>query len=123
MDIESILSTNPSLIASHAGKAEEIRLEWQQAKEIYTHDEALFILKLKATMTNLKSTEMKYYINNDINLYNKRMNLIVKESSYRKEEVEVKSLEEELRAAKMLARMKISEMDNLEGSVNNGLGK
>jgi len=51
------------------------------------------------------------------------MNLIVKESSYRKEEVEVKSLEEELRAAKMLARMKISEMDNLEGSVNNGLGK
>ena len=117
MEIENILSTNPSLISRKAEEAEGLRLTWLSKKEQYNLNEAKFILTLKATKSDLKSTEMKYYINNDVNLYNNRMDLVIFESNYRKKEVEVKALEEELRAAKMLARIKISEMGNLEGGI------
>ena len=117
MEIENILQTNPSKIARASSQAEDLRHKWQQSKENYNKAEAKFILTLKATKTDLKATEMKYYINNSDNLFENRMFLIGFESDYRKKECEVKALEEELRAVKMLARIKIQEMGNLEGSV------
>jgi len=60
---------------------------------------------------------MKYYINNEVGLYEVRMQLVEFEADYRKKECEVKALEEELRAAKMLARIRIAEMTNIEGSL------
>ena len=133
MEIENILQTNPSLIGRAAEQAENIRHAWQLAKEVYNKNEAKFILTLKATKPDLKTTEMKYYINNDEELYKFRLKLVGNEAGYRKEEVKIKSLEEELRAAKMLARIKISEMGNLgdslkenilkQGGLKNGMGR
>lgn len=117
MEIENILTTNSSLIARASEEAESLRLKWLHAKEKYQHEEALFVLQLKATKPDLKSTEIKYYVNNSPDLFDSRMNLIILESDYRKKEVEIKVLEEELRAAKMLARIKISEISNLEGGL------
>lgn len=117
MEIETILQQNPAKIARASEKAESLRLDWQREKEQYQRDEAKFILSLKATKEDLKSTEMKYYINNDENLFNRRMILILSESNYRKKEVQVKVLEEELRAVKMLARLKISEIGSLGDSI------
>ena len=116
MDINQVMIENPAKIARKAEEAEEIRYHWQTAKEEYSNDEAKFVLTLKATKKDLKSTEIKYFINNDLVLFQRRLDLVRDESNYRKKEVEVTALEEELRAAKMLARIRISEITNLERS-------
>ena len=112
MSILKTLDEIPSLIARKAEEAEQLRLEWQQAKEHYDHDEAKFVLMLK-TKGALKATEIKYYIGNDDTLYRKRLELVVLESKYRKKETEVKGLEEVLNSAKMKARLQIAEMSSL----------
>ena len=105
------------MLSRKAEEAENIRLEWQKGKEIYNNEEAKFVLMLKATKLDLKTTEIKYHINEDEPLYNARLEIIKLESSYRKAECNIKALEEELRAAKMLARIQISEISNLEGGI------
>jgi hypothetical protein len=109
----------PAKLARVAEEAENLRLLWQQNKEHYEHQEAKFVLLLKTTKIDLKATEIKYCINNDTNLYNTRLQLVLDESNYRKKEVEIKVLEEELRACKMLARIRISEWEGqIEGGKN-----
>ena len=116
MDIDQVLQKNPSLIARKASEAEELRLTWQKTKELYAFQEAKFVLTLKAEQ-ELKATEIKYYVNNDIDLYNLRLKIVLAESNYRRKEVEIKGLEEELNASKMLARIRISEISNLSQSI------
>lgn len=123
MEIQEILQNTPAILASKAEQAENLRLLWQQNKEAYDHKEASFVLTLKATNQELKSTEIKYYVNNDINLYNARLQLVLDESNYRKQELQIRALEEELRAAKMLARIRISEWESQIEGGNHGLGK
>lgn len=110
IDINRILDENPALIARCAEEAEEQRYIWQVDKETYEHKEAAYVLKLKAEKENLKTTEIKYYIANDEDLYNDRLTLLLQESNYRKKEVEIKALEESLNASKMMARMKVAEL-------------
>ena len=110
MDINNVLDTYPSLIARNSEEAEQLRLEWQQAKEVYEHKEAGFVLKMKAENSELKATEIKYFIASNDELYKERLNLVLLESTYRKKEVGMGSLEESLNAAKMLAKLKIAEM-------------
>lgn len=117
LNIDEILNSNPSKIARTSEEAENLRLKWLQRKEVYDKAEAKFVLSLKAEMLNLKSTEIKYYIANSEILYTERMEILKAESSYRKKELESKHLEEELRSAKMVARLQIAEITNLEGGL------
>lgn len=114
MDIDSILQNNPSLIAKRASEAEDLRVKWLLAKEQYDNLEAKHVLILKTTQENLKSTEIKYYVGENETLFSARLNLVQLESAFRKTDVDVKCLEEELRAAKTLARIRIAEISNLE---------
>jgi len=112
MDIHQILEHNPALIARKAEEAEDLRLKWQQEIINYEHREAGYVLKLKLEQ-EVKATEIKYYVNDDENLFNARMNLNNLEANYRKKEAEIKGLEEELNSAKMKCRHEIAEMTNL----------
>jgi len=109
MQIDDILQTNPSKIAYISSETENIRLKWQQAKEEYEHTEAKFVMILKAKKPETKATELKYYIKEDDGLYKKRLDILLLESTYRKKSLEIEALTEELQAAKMLARLRISE--------------
>lgn len=111
MQIEDILQSNPSKIARNSEIAEEYRYRWQQMKEIYNNKEAIFVLTLKAKQ-DVKATEIKYYVNEDEGLYINRLDIVKGESEYRKRECGIKALEEELRSAKMLARIRISEWES-----------
>ena len=69
MDIDNILMTNPSKISSASAEAEYWRLVWQNNKECYDKDEAKFVLELKLKEKNIKSTEIKYYVANNEDLF------------------------------------------------------
>lgn len=110
-DINTILETYPALMAKAGEDAENLREGWQKESEVYAHEEARFVLTLKATSPTIKATEIKYFVNNDPALYDKRLALVVAEAAYRKKEVEMKGLEEELRSVKWLAKMRIAEFE------------
>ena len=129
MDIDKILQENSSKIASEASKAEELREKWLIAQENYDNLEAKHVLILKTTMEGLKSTEIKYYVGENETLHSKRMELVGLESAFRKVEVNVRALEEELRAAKRLAQIEIAQLENIDFGIRrkenqkNGMGK
>ena len=118
MDIHQILNNTPSLISRKAEEAEGLRLKWKEAINEYEHREAGYVLTLKAQQ-DIKSTEIKFYVNDNGELFNSRMNLIRLEADYRKKEAEIKGLEEELNSAKMSARIQIAEMSNLGFNAGN----
>ncbi|GAH09459.1 unnamed protein product, partial [marine sediment metagenome] len=103
---------NPSLIASASEEAEDLRLTWLEAKERLSRLEAKTYLVVVGT---IKEREAK--VDNDDNVFERRMTLLTSESTFRKKETEVRHLLEELNAAKCLARIMIAEMTNLGDSV------
>jgi len=118
VDINKILNENPSLIARVSEEAEDKRVEWQRAKEIYANKEALYVMGLKANLDTLKATEVKYYINSNDELYTLRLELVVLESGYRKREVTFNGLKEQLNAAKVLARIQMTDKQTIDWAGN-----
>ena len=114
MNINQVLEETPSLKARVTQEAEELRLYWQRDKDVYANIEAKKVMILKAENTNIKTTEIKYHINEDEALYQARLDLVVMESKYRKKEKEVEALDDTFTSAKMLARLKISELGSIE---------
>ena len=114
MDINKTLEETPSLKARVTQEAEDIRLEWQTCKEFYANDEAKRVMTWKAENPDMKTTEIKYHINENEDLYGNRLKLVTMESKYRKKEKEVEALDDTFTSAKMLARLKISELGSIE---------
>ena len=97
-------------------EAELLRLEWQKAKEKLNLQDAKLALQLKAAEHDLTATAIKTMVAGDDESYRKRLIVLTLESKYRRAECEIKALEEELRACKMLARIRISEWESqIEG--------
>jgi uncharacterized protein (DUF3084 family) len=117
MEINEILTNNPSRIASKAQEAEEARLKFQNYKEELTKYEASKYLTHKAENSKSTISDLKNMIDADDDVYNSRLHSIGLESIYRKLETEVKGLQEELNSAKMIARLKIAEWGTTEGGV------
>ena len=105
----------PSLKARKSQEAEEARLRWQEAKEMYARAEAKLYLTLKAEDGDLKQGDIKALINDNSTLHEGRMELIMFEANYRKLEQEVLALDDHITSAKMLGRLKMAEMTNLGG--------
>ena len=116
MDINKVLEEIPAKKARASQEAEDLRRDWQEAKEVYAHGEAQYVLRMKAENEVLKSTEIKYFVNEDQGLYEKRLELIIKEAIYRHKEKDIEALDDEFTSAKMLARLKISELGTIEWS-------
>ena len=117
MEIQQALNELPDVKSRVSQEAEDARLEWQKAENDYDREEALFVAVLKTREPDLKTTEIKYYINKDDSLYQKRLDLRLLEASYRKKMVEVKDLEDKINSAKILARIRMSEMRTIDPSV------
>lgn len=113
MDINRILEENPSRKARASQEAEDYRLEWQESKTDYDLWEAKQALIFKAEDESLTATAIKQKVLSDEVLYAKRLGLLMLESKYRRKEVEVKSLDDEITSAKMVAKLKMQEMQNL----------
>ena len=114
MDINKILNEIPSKKARATQEAEELRLIWQKEKEVYANKEAKFMLLKKLEEDIVKSTELKVLVQDDLDLHKNRLELIVMESKYRKKENEVEVFDDEFTSAKMMARLKISELGSIE---------
>lgn len=112
--IDQVLQENPSKIARAAEEAEKLRLEWLTAEEEYKNYEAMFLLKEKAESERMTATELKLRGLANHDLYQKRLDNIVRESNYRSKEIEVKTLENEFNGCKMQARIKIAELSNID---------
>jgi len=115
MDINLTLEQSPSLKAKSAQEAEDLRLQWQQAKEAYNKEEAKRALFIKASNEKLTATQIKYQLLSDEKLYEDRLALTILESKYRKKEIETKQYDDLFTAAKSLARIKVAEMNTLDG--------
>ncbi len=117
LNIEQVLSQNPGLKSYAASQAETARLDWLEAKEALKKQEAQFALQTKAMKPKITATEIKYIVDNHPDIHVGRLNLVRLESSYRVFENEVQFRDDEFTAAKVLARIKISEMKTIEGVI------
>jgi len=118
MDINEILKTTPASKYEACEQAEIIRKTWQEAKEELKRKEALHALTCKAQNLKLTIADLKYLIDKDDELYKLRLDIIVKESNYRKKETEINKYDDAFTGAKMLAKLKIAEMRNLGDTVS-----
>jgi hypothetical protein len=117
MDINETLAKMPARKARAATEAENFRFEWQTAKEELRRLEAETILKVKAEYPDLTVQEQKAKADDDEKLYQKRLDVLVVESKYRKKEVESRTYDDMFTSAKRLAQIKIEEMKQLGTTV------
>ena len=114
MEIDRVLIETPSLKSRASEEAEELRYKWQLAKEAYNNFEARTVLVLKIEEPAVKASEIKFYVNDHKELHEARLKVVLAESNYRKKEVEVKALDDKFTSSKVLARLKMSEMQTIE---------
>ena len=67
-------------------------------------------LEIKATNPNFSATLLKYHVVQDLAVYRKQMECIDFEAVYKKLEVERKELDDMLMSYKVIARIKMQEM-------------
>jgi len=120
MDIHTVLNETSAKMSHVGQEAENLRLKWQTEKEAYERDEARQSLDFKARNIHKTATEIKHMVLNDIELYEKRLALIVLEAAYRRKLKEYEALEHELNSAKILSRIKMSELQNIEFGLKKG---
>lgn len=120
MDINQVLNETPAKMAHIGQEAENLRLNWQQEKEAYDRDEARLSLEFKARNQRKTATEIKCMVLNDTGLYEKRLALLVLEGTYRRKLKELEAMEHELNSAKILSRIKMSELNSIEFGIRKG---
>ena len=120
MDINQVLNDNPAKMARTGQEAEDARLKWQTEKEIYDREEAKMSLQFKAKNERKTATEIKCMVLNHTELYQKRLSIILLEADYRKKLKDIEALEHELNSAKILSRIKMSELNNIEFGLRGG---
>lgn len=117
MNINEVLDTNPSLKARKAEETEQARLKWLQAKEELKRLEAKTALIIKAEKPSIIATLLKFRVDEDESIHKGRIQLTILESEYRLKEIMVNFYDDEFTAAKVLARLKMSEMRTIEGGI------
>jgi len=110
MDIHKVLEEIPAKIATTSYQAEELRFKWNALREKLRKDEAKLALRLKGSLPDLKATEIKDMVTDDVAIHATRMEALKAETDYRVKEAEMNSLDDEFTACKMKARLIISEM-------------
>jgi len=120
MNIDQVLNENPSKMARIGQEAEDLRLTWQTNKETYEREESSMSLQFKAKNERKTATEIKCMVLNHTDLYEKRLALIVLEAGYRRKLKDLDALEQELNSAKILSRIKMSELNNIEFGLRGG---
>ncbi len=117
LNIDKILNEAPALIAKSSEDALRAKTDYNTRTEDYKNNEARFRLKAKAENPELKDYELKAMVEADNSLSSQRMELICAESGYKRAEIDVLKWQEALNSAKVLARIKIAEMSNLDVTV------
>lgn len=120
MDINQVLNENPAKMARVGQEAEDARLKWQTEKEIYDREEAKMSLQFKAKNERKTATDIKCMVMNNDRLFNERKKLLVLEATYRFKLKDMEALEQELNSAKILSRIKMSELSNIEFGLKGG---
>ena len=110
MDVTKTLDQAPGTMSRLSMEAEEQRLIYSRMKEEVKRTEARVYLSLKAENTNMTVKELEAKVTDNNEVYTSRLDLVEQESAYRKIECEFKAWEEALNAAKMLGKMRMSEM-------------
>lgn len=122
MDINKTLEMAPSKIAEMASKMEESRFLWQMEKEKLKMIEARTHLELKANTPDLTVSDLKASVDIDDTVYKARVDLLIFESTMRKEDIELNKWKDAWTSARKLASIKIQEMQSLNDTMrgNNG---
>ena len=121
LNISEILETAPALKSRASEEAEQARLKWLEGKEAIKRLEASFALSVKAAQNKITATELKYCVDNNNEIHKERLQVIILESQYRSKEIEANKYDDEFTSAKMLARLRISEMQSIEWGGKNGV--
>ena len=100
----------PSAIAFKTTMAEALRLDWQNAKARMDKSYAKHWLDTKAREQYKHQADIKHTVEELV--YEEKLNVILKESEYRIKESEAKELENQYNACKIIARLKIAEMNS-----------
>ena len=117
MNIDMTLQEAPSIKATRAEEAENLRLEYARCKEALRHLEAMILLKTKATNPKMTAIELKATVDTNDEVYEARLECIKMESAYKVREIRVQSADDAFTSAKVQARLKISEMSSLRDTV------
>ena len=117
LTIDEALKTAHTHKARHAELAEDARKVWATAKEELRKLEAKTLLMIKAQDPEIKVGELKALVDNDKDVYNKRLELVCLESDYKKEEIQVEKWDDLYMSAKRLAQLRIEEMRGLGDGV------
>lgn len=108
--IEEILEKHPSLKASKGVQIENLRRIWMNAKEELRYIEGGALLELKAKYFKDSQLILKAKLDNDFTIYQKRLEILTKETDYRKAEKEMESLDDEFTGVKKIVEIKRREM-------------
>lgn len=109
--IYQILENNPSLKASKAVEAENLRSDWLKEKERYRYEEAKVYLQIKIKYPQDSIATIQAKVSADYDLLTLRLKIIELESLYKKAEIELERLDDEFTGIKKLADLTRKEMN------------
>lgn len=99
------LENLPSEILDFINEAEDLRVEWKLHSLLLSSAEAKKSLLFKAEDTKQTTTEIKWKVTEDDDIYIMSVENVKKEANYRRKEKEAESLQEKLNSLKVIARL------------------
>ena len=117
MNINKTLEQAPNEIATRAVKAEDSRLLWKEEELRLKQLEAKTHLTIKANKPDATQTDIKAEVESNEEVYKKKCDVLIFESEYKKEMIELDKWVNAFNSARKLANVKIEEMRSLHQTV------
>ncbi len=117
MNVDDVLKNMPSIKARASEQSEELRAIWQKSKETLKKTEAKVYLDIKLTNPKYTQGQISASVDSNDQIYQKRIDVILFESEYRKKCVEIDKCDDTFTGAKMLAKIQIATRYNLQEGI------